>query len=59
METIFSLNLAPHREQFKSYYVVWKLISSEVLKYSTECLNRTMKYGNLMILLRLKGCYRV
>ena len=47
METLFPFFFIPQNFPFKSYYVVWKLISLlSASSFSFCCLNRTMQYGN-------------
>ena len=46
METTYEVTEAKDGKQFKSYYVVWKLLSTCVDSVSILGLNRTMQYGN-------------
>ena len=50
METIFQYSPSFLCEQFKSYYVVWKLNIQEIIFGNTRYgLNRTMQYGNSIL----------
>ena len=46
METIFNDYNAQNTQQFKSYYVVWKLFAFSLFMAQLYSLNRTMQYGN-------------
>ena len=46
METVVCIQMFIDFEQFKSYYVVWKLGSATNETIIQSSLNRTMQYGN-------------
>ena len=55
METQQWKEIAAEKYEFKSYYVVWKLVEKDDCTRGKNSLNRTMQYGNLryyQILLR-------